>query len=77
MIQAPGNPNQTLRPRNANPELKPSATTRADRKRHNRIADMFGRLKDWRWVTNHCNPFPSAFLSTIALAATVPFWLQA
>ncbi len=38
---------------------------------------MFGRLKDWRWVTNHCNPFPSAFLSTIALAATVPFWLQA
>ncbi|CUH49113.1 Transposase [Ruegeria atlantica] len=44
-------------------------------KRHNRIEIMFGRLKDWRRVATRHNRCPKVFLSAIALAATVIFWL--
>jgi len=44
-------------------------------KRRNRIEIMFGRLKDWRRVANRCDRSPTVFLSAIALAATVLFWL--
>lgn len=44
-------------------------------KRRNRIEIMFGRLKDWRRVATRCDRCPMAFLSAIALAATVIFWL--
>ena len=44
-------------------------------KRRNRIEIMFGRLKDWRRVATRYDRCPKVFLSTVALAATVIFWL--
>ncbi|MCV0415057.1 MAG: IS5 family transposase [Brevundimonas sp.] len=44
-------------------------------KRRNRIEIMFGRLKDWRRVATRYDRCPTVFLSAIALAATVLFWL--
>ncbi|WP_144038974.1 IS5 family transposase [Gemmobacter megaterium] len=44
-------------------------------KRRNRIKIMFGRLKDWRRVATRYDRCPKVFLSAIALAATVLFWL--
>jgi transposase len=44
-------------------------------KRRNRIEIMFGRLKDWRRVAMRYDRCPTVFLSAIALAATVLFWL--
>ncbi len=44
-------------------------------KRRNRIEIMFGRLKDWRRVATRYDRCPKIFLSAIALAATVLFWL--
>jgi hypothetical protein len=36
---------------------------------------MFGRLKDWRRIATRYDRSPTVFLSAIALAATVIFWL--
>jgi len=44
-------------------------------KRRNRIEIMFGRLKDWRRVATRYDRCPKVFLSTIAPAATVIYWL--
>jgi transposase len=44
-------------------------------KRRNRIERMFGRLKDRRRVATRYDRSPTAFLSAIAIAATVIFWL--
>jgi transposase len=44
-------------------------------KRRNRIENLFGRLKDWRRVTARYDRCPKVFLSAIALAATVIYWL--
>ncbi len=44
-------------------------------KRRNRIKIMFGRLKDWQRVATRYDRCPTVFLSAIALAATVLFWL--
>jgi transposase len=44
-------------------------------KSRNRIEIMFGRLKDWRRVATRYDRCPTVFLSAIALAATVMFWL--
>ncbi len=44
-------------------------------KRRNLIERMFGRLKDWRRVATRYDQCPKVFLSAIALAATVIFWL--
>ena len=44
-------------------------------KRRNRIEIMFGRLKDWRRVATRYDRCPETFLSAIALAATILFWL--
>ena len=44
-------------------------------KRRHRIENMFGRLKDWRRVAMRFDRCPKVFLSAIALAATVMFWL--
>ncbi len=55
------------------------ATVKYDKrryKRRNRIEIMFGRLKDWRRVATRYDRFPKVFLSAIALAATVIFWLR-
>ena len=44
-------------------------------KRRNRIEIMFGRLKDWLRVATRYDRCPKVFLSAIALAATVIYWL--
>jgi len=44
-------------------------------KRRNRIEIMFGRLKNWRRVATRYDRCPKVFLSVVALAATVIFWL--
>ena len=44
-------------------------------KRRNRIEIMFGRLKDWRRVATRYDRCAKTFLSAVALAATVLFWL--
>ena len=49
-----------------------------DKRRYRRrspIEIMFGRLKDWRRVATRYDRCPKVFLSAIALAATVIFWL--
>ena len=54
---------------------KPTKHDKRRYKRHNRIEIMFGRLKDWRRVATRYDRCPKVFLSAIALAATVMFWL--
>ena len=44
-------------------------------KRRNRIEIMFGRLKDRRRVATQFDRCPKVFLSAIALAANVIYWL--
>ena len=44
-------------------------------KRRNRIKRMFGKLKDWRRIATRYDRSPTVFLSAIALAATIIFWL--
>jgi transposase len=44
-------------------------------KRRNRIEIIFGRLKDWRRVATRYDRCPKVFLSAVAFAATVLFWL--
>ena len=44
-------------------------------KRRNRIERMFGRLKDWRRISTRYDRSPTVFLSAIARAAAVIFWL--
>ena len=44
-------------------------------KRRNCIEIMFGRLKDWRRVATRYDRCPKVFLSAIALAALVIYWL--
>jgi transposase len=44
-------------------------------KRRNRIERLFGRLKDWRRGATRYDRSPTVFLSAIARAATVIFWL--
>ena len=53
-------------------------TVRYDKRRYrrrNRIEIMFGRLKDWRRVATRYDRCAKTFLSAVALAATVMFWL--
>ena len=44
------------------------------RKRH-RIENMFGKLKDWRRIATRYDRCAHTFMSAIAIAATVIFWL--
>ena len=44
-------------------------------KSRSRIEIMFGRLKDWCQVATRYDRCPIVFLSVIALAAAVIFWL--
>lgn len=57
------------------PRGKPVKYDKRRYKRRNRIEIMFGRLKDWRRVATRYDRCPKVFLSAIALAATVMFWL--
>lgn len=45
------------------------------RQRH-KIENMFGKLKDWRRVHTRYDRCAHTFLSAIAIAATVIFWLS-
>ena len=54
---------------------KPVPYDRRRYKRRNLIEIMFGRLKDWRRIATRYDRCPRVFLSAIALAATVLFWL--
>ena len=44
-------------------------------RRRNRIEIMFGRLKNWRCVATRYDRCAKSFLSDVAHAATVIFWL--
>ena len=44
-------------------------------RRRSRIEIMFGRPKDWRRVATRHARCAKTFLSAVALAATVMFWL--
>ena len=44
-------------------------------KRRNCIERMFGRLKDWRRISTRYDRSTTVFLSAIALAPAVIFWL--
>jgi transposase len=55
-----------------------AGTVHYDRRRYhrrNRLEIMFGRLRDWRRVATRYDRCPQTFLSAVALAATVIFWL--
>jgi transposase len=54
---------------------KPNRHDKRRYKRRNRIEIMLRRLKDWRRVATRCDRCPKGFLSAVALAATVMFWL--
>ncbi len=45
------------------------------RQRH-KIENMFGRLKDWRRIHTRYDRCAHTFMSAIAIAATVIFWLD-
>ena len=73
----PSNMNNDTTDGSIEPARKKS-TVRYDKRRYrrrNRIERMFGRLKDWRRVATRYDRCPKVFLSAIALAATVIFWL--
>ncbi len=55
--------------------LEPIKYDKRRHRRRSRIEIMFGRLKDWRRVATRYDRCPAVFLSAIALAATVIFWL--
>ena len=57
------------------PGRKKRKTTVKYDKRRSRIEIMFGRLKDWRRVATRYDRCPKVFLSAIALAALVIYWL--
>uniref|UniRef100_UPI000579953A IS5/IS1182 family transposase n=1 Tax=Halocynthiibacter namhaensis TaxID=1290553 RepID=UPI000579953A len=70
----------------SNKDIKPCIPGRKSRKkpvkydkrrykRRNRIERMFGKLKDWRRISTRYDRGPNVFMSAIALAATVLFWL--
>ena len=44
-------------------------------RRRNRIEIMFGHLRDWRRIAPRYDRCPETYLSAIALAATILFWL--
>ena len=55
-----------------------SKSVKYDKRRYksrNRIEIMFGRIKDWRRIATRYDRCPTFFLSAVALAATVLFWL--
>jgi transposase len=55
--------------------IEPVKYDKRQYKSRNWIEIMFGRLKDWRRVATRYDRCPTVYLSAIALAATVLFWL--
>ncbi len=54
---------------------KPVRYDKRKYKRRSRIEIMFGRVKDWRRIATRYDRCPKVFLSAVALAAIVIFWL--
>jgi transposase len=54
---------------------KPVKYAKRRYKRRIRIEILFGRLKEWRRIATRYDRCPKVFLSAIALAATILFWL--
>lgn len=44
-------------------------------KRRHKIENLFGRIKDWRRVATRYDRCAHTFMSAIAIAATICFWL--
>ena len=61
-------------PSKANRKLPIAYDKTLYRQRH-RIEIMFGRIKDWRRIHTRYDRCAHTFMSAIALAATVIFWL--
>ena len=55
---------------------KPVKYDKGRYKRHKLIEIMFGRREDWRCVATRYDRCPKVFLSAVALAVTVIFWLR-
>jgi len=55
--------------------LEPIKYDKRRQRRRSRIEIMFGRLKNWRCGATRYDRCPTVFLSAIALAVTVIFWL--
>jgi transposase len=54
---------------------RPAGHNRKLYKKRCRIENAFARLKDWRGIATRCTRCGDLFLSAIALAAAVIFWL--
>jgi transposase len=61
-------------PSKSNRKIKIDYDKTLYRQRH-KIENMFGRLKDWRRVHTRYDRCAHTFMSAIAIAATVIFWL--
>ncbi len=61
-------------PSKANRKIRIDHDRALYRQRH-RIENMFGRLKDWRRIHTRYDRCAHTFMSAIAIAATVIFWL--
>ena len=55
---------------------RPASHNRKPYKKRCRIENTFARLKDWRGIAMRTTRCGDLFLSAIALAAAVIFWLQ-
>jgi transposase len=61
-------------PRHSHSCKATSQGSRAYRRRY-KIEIMFGRLKDWRRIHTRYDRCAHTFMSAVAIAATVIFWL--
>jgi hypothetical protein len=57
-------------------ETAPPSTTESSTRSACRIENAFAHLKDWRSIAMRYTRCGDLFLSAIALAAAVIFWLQ-
>ena len=55
---------------------RPATHNRKLYKKRCRIENTFARLKDWRRIAMHYSRCGNLFLSAVALAAAVIFWLR-
>lgn len=63
-----------MHPLKANRKVQIEHARTLRRQRHG-IENMFGRLKDWRRVQTRYERCGHTFMSAIATAATIVFWL--
>ena len=61
-------------PPKSNRKSPPAFDKTLYRRRH-KIENMFGKLKDWRRIHTRYDRCAHTFMSAIAIAATVLFWL--